>query len=58
MNYDLDIEVVEVAGGQVGNVIVYDKQLNGFKLKFEGSAKTVKLNTKLEEVCTHERKGY
>ena len=35
MNYDLDIEVVEVAGGQVGDVIVYDKQLNGFKLKFD-----------------------
>lgn len=47
MNYDLDIEVVEVAGGQVGNVIVYDKQLNGFKLKFEGSAKTVKVKYKV-----------
>ena len=47
MNYDLDIEVVEVAGGQVGDVIVYDKQLNGFKLKFEGSAKTVKVKYKV-----------
>ena len=45
MNYDL--EVVEVAGGQVGDVIVYDKQLNGFKLKFEGSAKTVKVKYKV-----------
>ena len=47
MNYDLDIEVVEVTGGQVGNVIVYDKQLNGFKLKFEGSAKSVKVKYKV-----------
>ena len=47
MNYDLDVEVVEVAGGQVGDVIVYDKQLNGFKLKFEGSAKTVKVKYKV-----------
>ena len=28
-------------------VIVYDKQLNGFKLKFEGSAKTVKVKYKV-----------
>lgn len=47
MNYDLDIEVVEVTGGQVGDVIVYDKQLNGFKLKFEGSAKSVKIKYKV-----------
>ena len=47
MNYDLDIEVVEVAVGQVGDVIVYDKQLNGFKLKFEGSAKSVKVKYKV-----------
>lgn len=29
------------------HVIVYDKQLNGFKLKFEGSAKTVKVKYKV-----------
>lgn len=47
MNYDLDIEITEVAGGQVGDVIVYDKQLNGFKLRFEGSAKSVKVKYKV-----------
>lgn len=47
MNYDLDIEIAESSGGQVGEIIVYDKQLNGFKLKFEGSAKTVKINYKV-----------
>lgn len=47
MNYDLDIEVVEVAGGQLGEVVVYDKQLNGFKLRFTGSAKTVKVKYKI-----------
>lgn len=47
MNYDLDIEITEVTGGQVGDVIVYDKQLNGFKLRFEGSAKSVKVKYKV-----------
>lgn len=47
LNYDLDIEVTEFSGGQIGNVIVYDKQLNGFKMKFEGSAKTVKVKYKV-----------
>ena len=29
------------ADGEVGNVIVTDKQLNGFKIAFTGSAKNV-----------------
>ena len=41
MNYDLDIEVTSFSGGQVGDVIVYDRQLNGFKLRYEGSATSV-----------------
>ena len=47
MNYDLDIEVVEVIGGRLGEVEVYDKQLNGFKLRFTGSASQVKIKYKV-----------
>ncbi len=47
MNYDLDIEVVEVTGGQLGEIEVYDKQLNGFKIRFTGSAASVKIKYKV-----------
>lgn len=40
--YKVDVEVLE-ADGLVGDVEVYDKALNGFKLRYTGSAKTVKL---------------
>ena len=41
LNYDVEVAVTSSSGGQVGDVTVYDKQLNGFKLKFEGSAASV-----------------
>lgn len=47
LNYDLDVEVTECSGGQLGEVVIYDKQLNGFKLRFTGSAKTVKVKYKV-----------
>lgn len=47
MNYDLDIEVTSFSGGQIGDVIVYDRQLNGFKLRFEGSATSVTVKYKV-----------
>ena len=47
MNYDLDYEITSVSGGQCARVVIYDKQLNGFKLKFEGSAKSVTLKYKV-----------
>lgn len=47
MNYDLEIIVTDVIGGQLGEVEVYDKQLNGFKLRFTGSASQVKVNYKV-----------
>lgn len=47
MNYDLDIEVTAVVGGQLGEVEVYDKQLNGFKLRFTGSAQSVTVKYKV-----------
>lgn len=40
-NYSVYTEVIE-SDGEVGKIIVFDKQLNGFKIKFTGSAKEVK----------------
>ena len=47
MNYDLDTDVIDVSGGQLADVIVYDKQLNGFKMRFEGSASSVSVKYKV-----------
>ncbi|MFU0784486.1 MAG: H-lectin domain-containing protein [Thermoanaerobacterium thermosaccharolyticum] len=40
LNYRVITEVVS-ADGEIGDVIVTDKQLNGFKIAFTGSAKNV-----------------
>ncbi len=40
LNYRVDTEVVS-SNGLVGDIEVYDKQLNGFKLRFTGSATSV-----------------
>lgn len=37
LNYRVDVEVVSSVG-TVGDISVYDKQLNGFKIKFSSSA--------------------
>lgn len=39
--YGVDVEVLEETGGQAGHVIVYDKLVNGFKIRFTGSASAV-----------------
>lgn len=41
LDYNVNVSVVSETGGFAGEVIVYDKQLNGFKIKFTGSAKNV-----------------
>ena len=40
-DYTVDVEVTKETGGCAGQVTVYDKQKNGFKLKFDGSAKSI-----------------
>lgn len=40
LNYRVDVELVS-AVGTVGDVEVYDKQLNGFKIRHTGSATSV-----------------
>ena len=40
-DYTVDVEVTKEEGGCAGTVSVYDKLTNGFKLRFDGSAKSV-----------------
>lgn len=42
LNYVVDVEI-QGETVNVGDVIVYDKQVNGFKIKFTGSASSVDL---------------
>lgn len=42
-DYTVDVEVAEEQGGCAGQVTVYDKLQNGFKLRFDGSAKSIKV---------------
>lgn len=47
MNYDITYEITS-SDGIVSDVIIYDKQLNGFKLRFEGSAKSVTIQYRIK----------
>lgn len=40
-DYFVTIEVLDEVGGSAGNITVYNKLANGFKIKFDGSAKQV-----------------
>lgn len=42
LTYRVGVEVLE-ADGLVGDIVVYDKALNGFKVRYTGSARNVKL---------------
>lgn len=50
--YDVEVEVTAYSGGLPGNLVVSDKQLNGFKLEFDGSAKSVTVAYKIKEGMT------
>jgi len=45
-NYTVDFEIIDT-DGNVGEFVVDDKQLNGFKLRFTGSATTVTVKLKI-----------
>ena len=42
MNYTVETDVLS-ATGEVGRIVISDKQLNGFKISYTGSAKTAKI---------------
>lgn len=43
LHYRVDAYVVNATGGFVEQIVIYDKQVNGFKIRFDGSAKNVEL---------------
>lgn len=47
LNYDTSWEIVN-ADGNVGDIKIFDKQLNGFKIAFDGSAKNVTLKIRIK----------
>ena len=47
LNYDVSWEVTS-ANGNVGDIAVTDKQLNGFKIAFDGSATSVTLKLRIK----------
>lgn len=40
-DYTVDVEVISEQGGCAGTVTVYDKHQNGFKLRYDGSARSI-----------------
>lgn len=44
MDYIVDYEIVSVVGGSVGEIEFSDKLLNGFKIAYTGSAKSMVVN--------------
>jgi hypothetical protein len=44
MDYTVECELVSVTGGAVGEFVISDKLLNGFKVAFTGSASSVVVN--------------
>lgn len=47
LNYDVDVEITS-ASGCVGDIAITDKQLNGFKIAFEGSAGAVTIKYRVK----------
>ena len=47
LNYDVSWEVVS-ANGNIGDISVADKQLNGFKISYDGSATSVTLKIRIK----------
>ncbi|EMT38148.1 hypothetical protein TthWC1_2354 [Thermoanaerobacter thermohydrosulfuricus WC1] len=43
LNYRVFVEVQSVTGGFLGNIVIKDKALNGFKIGYDGSATAVTL---------------
>lgn len=46
--YSIEAEATSVEDGLVGDIHITDKQLNGFKVSFDGSAKSVTLTLRIK----------
>lgn len=47
LDYNVSVDVLSETGGFAEDIVIFDKQLNGFKIRFTGSAKKVSLRYKL-----------
>lgn len=47
-SYHVAINVDEYSGGEIGNIQVLDRALNGFKLRHDGSATSVTVTLRIE----------
>jgi len=43
-NYTITVEIVSSVGGGVGDIVITDKLLNGFKIQFTGAATNAVIN--------------
>lgn len=48
VNYIVNVDAAAVGGGGVGEIIISDKQINGFKVEYTGGAKRVELRYTVE----------
>ena len=46
--YVVDVEVTAHSGGEVGDIKITDKLLNGFKVEFDGSASSVTVTLRIK----------
>ena len=47
LDYNVSVDVLSETDGFAEDIVIFDKQLNGFKIRFTGSAKKVSLRYKL-----------
>ena len=51
LDYTVTVEAVAVGAGGVGEVLITDKQLNGFKIEYTGTAKEVSVKCTVQGGC-------
>lgn len=54
-NYSVEVAVLEYSGGRLGDIRVYDRAKNGFKLMHDGSASVVKVAVRVSGGMTDQR---
>lgn len=54
-NYSVEVAVLGYSGGRLGDIRVFDRARNGFKLLHDGSASTVKVAVRISGGMTDQR---
>lgn len=53
VNYGVSVNVLEYSGGLLGNIKIFDRAANGFKLLHDGSATSVKVSVRVSGGLTN-----